>query len=201
MANRRGTGGRSDRFPLLGLRNHCGWWLQPWNQKTFASWQESGDKPRQCAEKQRRYSADKGPYSQGSGLPSGHGWLWELDFKEGRTPKNWCLRTVVLEKTPESPLDSKEIKPVNLREINPDYSLERLMLKLQLQYFGHLMWTDDSLEKSLMLGRTEGRRRRWCQGMRRLAGWHHRCNERELRQTPGSAEGQGGLACCSPWDC
>ena len=66
-----------------------------------------------CAEKQRHYSAAKGPYGQGCGLPSGHIWLWELDHKEGRRPKNWCLGTVVLEKTLESPLGSKEIKPVN----------------------------------------------------------------------------------------
>ena len=67
---------------------------------------------------------------------------------------------MVLEKTPESPLDSKEIKPVNLKEINPEYSLKGLMLKLKLQYFGHLMRRADSLEKSMMLGKIEGRRRR-----------------------------------------
>ena len=65
--------------------------------------------------KNRRYSADKGPYSQGYGVLSSHVWLWELDHKEGRTPKNWCLQAVVLEKTPESPLNSKEVKPVNLK--------------------------------------------------------------------------------------
>ena len=75
----------------------------------------------------------------------------------------------VLEKTPQSTLDSKKIKPVNLREINPEYSLEGLMLKLKLQYFGHLMWTDNSLQKSLMLGKIEGRRR-GCQTMRWLDG-------------------------------
>ena len=73
------------------------------------------DKPRQYAEKQRHYSVNKGPYSQGYSLPSGHVQLREVDCREGRTPKNWCLQTVVLEKTPESPLDSKEIKPVNLK--------------------------------------------------------------------------------------
>ena len=67
---------------------------------------------------------------------------------------------MVLEKTPESPLNSKEIKPVNLKAINPEHSLEGLMLKLKLQYFGHLMRMTDSLEKSLMPGRIEGRRRR-----------------------------------------
>ena len=67
---------------------------------------------------------------------------------------------MVLEKTLESPVDCKEIKPVNLMEINPDYSLEGLMLKLKLQYFGHLMGRADSFEKTLMLGKIEGRRRR-----------------------------------------
>ena len=73
---------------------------------------------------------------------------------------------MVLEKTPESPLDGKQINQSILREIKPEYSLEGLMLKLKLQYFGHLMQTDDSLEKSLMLGKIEGRRRRECQSMR-----------------------------------
>ena len=73
-----------------------------------------------------------------------------------------------VEKTPESPLDSKKIKPVNLRKINPEYSLEGLMLKLKFQYFGHLMQTNDSLEKSLMLRKIEGRRRRGHQKMRWL---------------------------------
>ena len=82
-------------------------------------------------------------------------------------PKNWCLQIMVLEKTPLSPLDSKEIKPVNL-EINPEYSLEGLMLKLKLQYFGHVMWTDDSLQKSLMQGKIKGRRRRGHQRMKWL---------------------------------
>ena len=90
-----------------------GWWLQLWNQKMIAFWQENYDKPRQCVEKQRHHSADEGLYS---GLPSGHVWLWELDREEGRAPKNWCLQTMVLEKTPKSPLDSKETKPINLKE-------------------------------------------------------------------------------------
>ena len=77
---------------------------------------------------------------------------------------------MVLENTPESPLNSKEIKPVNLREINPEYSLEGQMLRLKRQYFAHLMQTADSLEKSLMLGKIEGKRRgherlRWLDGI------------------------------------
>ena len=93
-----------------------------------------------------------------------------MDHKEGWVPKNWCFWTVVLEKTLESPLDCKEIKPVNTKGNQSEYSLEGLMLKLKLQYFSHLMRRTDSLEKTLMLGKTEGRRRRGCQRMRWLDG-------------------------------
>ena len=143
----------SGRFPLLGLQDHCRQWLQPWNQKTIASWQESDDKPKQCVENQRHYSANSGLYSQGYGLPNDHTRLWELDYKEGRTPKNWCVWTVLLEKTPESPLDSKEIKPVNLKGDHPWIFTRRTDAELRLQYFGHMLRTDDSLETSLMLGK------------------------------------------------
>ena len=127
------------------------------------------EKSRQCVEKQRHYCAEKSPYSQGYDLPSGHIHLWELDSKEGWAPKNWCLRTVVLEKTPESLLDSKEIRPVNLKGNQPWILIGRTdILKLKLQYFGHLMQTADSLEKSLMLGKIVHGRRRGCQRMRWL---------------------------------
>ena len=82
--------------------------------------------------------------------------------------KNCCFRTVVLEKTLESPLDCKEIQPVYLKEISTECSLEGLMLKLKLQYFGHLMRKTDALEKTLMLGKTEGRKRRGRQRVRWL---------------------------------
>ena len=95
--------------------------------------------------------------------------MWELDHKESWVPKNWYFWTVVLEKTLESPLDSKEIQPI-LKEISPEYSLEGLMLKLKLQYFGYPMWRTVSLEKTLMLGKIEGRRRRGRQRMRWLDG-------------------------------
>ena len=93
-----------------------------------------------------------------------------LDHKESWEPKNWCFWTVVLEKTLESPLDCKEIQPVHPKGISPGCSLEGLMLKLQLQYFGHLMRRADSFEKTLMLGKIEGRRRRGQQRMRWLDG-------------------------------
>ena len=95
--------------------------------------------------------------------------MWELDYKQGWVPKNWCFWTVVLEKTLESPLDCKEIKPVIPKEINSEYSLEGLMLTLNLQYFGHLMCRADSLEKTLMVGKIEGRKRSG--GGRGWDGW------------------------------
>ena len=96
--------------------------------------------------------------------------MWELDYEEGWAPKNWCFWIVVLEKTSESPLDCKEIQPSILKEISPGCSLEGMMLKLKLQYFGHLMRRVDSLGKTLMLGGIGGRRRRGWQRMRWLDG-------------------------------
>ena len=106
----------------------------------------------------------------------------------------------MLEKSLESPLDCKEIKRSILKEINPDYSLEGLMMKLKLQYFCHLMRRADSLEKTLMLGKIEGRRARGQQRMK-MGGWHHQFTGYEFEQTPGDGEGQGSLACCSAWSC
>ena len=97
--------------------------------------------------------------------------MWEFDYKESWVPKNCCFWTLVLEKTLESPLDYKEVQKQSiLREISPEYSLGRLMLKLKLQYFSHLMWRADSFENTLMLKETEGRRRgqqrmRWLDGI------------------------------------
>ena len=111
-----------------------------------------------CVKKQRHHFADKCLCNQSYDLSSDHVRLWELDYKEGRALKNWCFRTVGLEKTRGNPLDSKEIKSI-WKEINPEYSLEGLMLKLKLQYFGPLMWRANSLEKTLILGKIEGRQK------------------------------------------
>ena len=100
---------------FLGLQNHCGWW-PPWNEKMLAPWKKSNDKAWQHIKKQRHYFACKGPYSQSYGFSSSHVWMWELDNKKGWVQKNWCLPTVVLDKTLDSPLDNKEIKPVLLKE-------------------------------------------------------------------------------------
>ena len=107
---------------------------------------------------------------QGYGFSSGHVWMWEFDCKVSWTPKNWCFWTVVLEKTLESPLDCRRSNQSILKEISLECSLEGLILKLKLQYFGHLMWTADSFEKTLMLGKIEGRRRRRWQRTRWLDG-------------------------------
>ena len=109
-------------------------------------------------------------FSQSCGFSSSYIWMWELDYKESWVPKNWCFWTVVLEKTLESLLDIKRSNQSILKEISPENSLEGLMLKLKLQYFGHLMRRTDSFEKTLMLGNIEGRRRRGRQRMRWLDG-------------------------------
>ena len=96
--------------------------------------------------------------------------MWELDYEEGWAPKNWCFWTAVLEKTLETPLDCKEIQPVHSEGDQPWISLEGMMLKLKLQYFGHLMGRVDLLEKTLMLGGIGGRRRRGQPRMRWLDG-------------------------------
>ena len=122
-------------------------------------WKESYDQPRLHIKKQRHYFVNKGLSSQGYGFPSSHVWMWELDYKESWLQKNWCFRTVVLEKTPSESI---------LKEISPGCSLEGLMSKLKLQHFGHLVQRADSFEKTLVLGKIEGRRRRGRQWMRWL---------------------------------
>ena len=114
--------------------------------------------------------ANKGLSSQSYGFSSSHEWMWELDYKESWAPKNWCFWTLVLEKTLKRvPWTARRSNQYIPKEICPEYSWEGLMLKLKLQYFGNLMWRNDSLEKTLMLGKTEGRRR-GRQGMRCFNG-------------------------------
>ena len=155
-------------------------------------WKESYDKPRQHIKKQRHYFVNKGSSSQGYGFSSGHVWMLELDYKESWAPKNWCFWAVLLEKTLESPLDCKEIQPVHQKEIIPGCSLEGLMLKLKLQYFGHLMQRADSFEKTLMLGKIEGWRKRGTTE-NEIIVWHHWLNGPEFGWTPGVGDGLGGL--------
>ena len=146
--------------------------------------------------------------------------MQELNHKEGWALKNWCFWTVVLGKTLESPLDCKEIKPVNLKEINLEYSLEGLMLKLKLQYFGHLMWrtdawilgkTDTEAEmpilwppdvKNWLLRKDPDAGRDWGQEEKGMTedetfGWHQWLSGHVFEQALGDGDGQGILACCS----
>ena len=136
----------------------------------FAPWKKSNDKPRQHTEKQRHYFADKGPSSQSYGFSKSHEWKWELDHKVNWTLKNWCFEMWCWRRSLRVPWTVKRSNQLILKEISPKYSLEGLMLKLKLQYFGHLMWRTDSLGKTLMLGKIEGRRRRGWQRRRLLDG-------------------------------
>ena len=117
---------------------------------TVALWNERYDKPLQCIKKQRHHFASKGPYSQRYISSISHVWMWELDHKHGWVPKNWCFRIVVLEKTLKSPWTARRSTQSILKESNPEYWLEGLMLKLKYQSFGHLMWRANSLEKILI---------------------------------------------------
>ena len=140
--------------------NHCRWWLQPWNQETLAPWKKSYDKPRKHIKKQRYYFADKGPSSQTMVFPvvmygcesqtikkAVH---WIIDAFE-----LWCWRRLL-----RVPWTARRSNQSILKEISPEFSLEGLMLKLKLQYSGHLLWRIDSFKKTLMLGEIEGRKRR-----------------------------------------
>ena len=164
----------------------------------IASWQKNNYKPRQCIEKQRHCSANKGLYSQCYGLSNDQIQLWELDCKEGRAPKNWCLWTVVLEKSPESPL-ARRSNQSTLREVNPQYSLEGL---IDAEAETPIFWSSDANNRLIWKVLNAGKD--WGQKENRasedeMSGWHHWCNGHELGKTSGNHEGQGGLACCSPW--
>ena len=126
-------------------------------------------------QKQRHYFADKDPPRQGYGLSSSHVWMWELDRKESWMSKNWCFWRWYWRRLLRVPWTARRSNQSILKEISPKYSVEGLMLKLKLQYFGHLMRRTDSFEKTLMLGKTEGRRRRddigWDSWMASPTGW------------------------------
>ena len=135
-------------------------------------WKESYDQPRQHIKKQRHYFANQGPSSQGYGFSSGHVWMWELDYKESWVLKNWCFWAVLLEKTFESPLDYKEIQPVHSKGNQSWVFIRRTDVEAETP----ILWVSDwllgknSLEKPLMLGKIEGRRRgqqrtRWLDGV------------------------------------
>ena len=150
--------------------------------------------------KQRHYFADKGPYSQTYGFSSSHAQMWEVDHKEEvdhwRTDafELWYWRRLL-----RFPWTAKRSKQSIPKEINPEYSLKGLMLKLILQYFGHLVQRADSLERPWCWERLKAVGEGGDGG--EMVGWHHRLSGHELGQKPGDSEGQGSLVYGSPWGC
>ena len=166
----------------------------------LAPWKKSYDKPRQHLKKQRHYFADKNPSSQSYGLSSSHVCIWEVDRQESWAPKNWCFCTVVLEKALESPLDCKEIQPVNLKGNQPWIFIGRTGAKDETP----ILWPLNA--KSWLIGKDtdagkDGRQEEKGMTDDNMVGWHHRLNGHESEQDLGDGEGQGGLECCSPWGC
>ena len=140
---------------------------------------------------------NKGLSSQSYGLSNSHVWMWKLDPKESWMPKKWCFFNCGVRENSRVPWTARRSNQSILKEINPEYSLEGLMLKLKLQYVGHLMQRTNSSEKML----TEKDWRQEEKGMTedKMVGWHHWLNGHEFEWAPGDTEGQGSLACCSPW--
>ena len=139
------------------------------------------------------FLAKKVPPSQSYDFSSSHVCMWELDHIEGWVPNNWCFWNLLLEKALERPWTTRRSNQSIPKEISPEYSLEGLMLKLKLQCFGYLMPSAHSLEKTLLLGKTEGKTSRGQQRMR----WLHGITGQEFKQTLGYSKGQGSLECCN----
>ena len=177
-----------------GEREEWKSWLKTQHSKNEDNGKRSHDKPRQYNKKQRHYFADKGPSTQSYGFSSGcESWT----VKKPSVEESMLLNCGVGEDSWRVPWTARRSNQSILKEISLEYSLEGLMLKLKLQYFGHLMWRADSLEKTLMLGGTGGRRRGGQQRMRWLDGiW---LNGHGFGWTPGVGDGQGRLACCISW--
>ena len=140
------------------------------NCLSFSPWRKSYDQSRQLIKKQRHYFANKGPFSQSYDFSSSHIWMWELDYKESWAPKIDVFELWFWRRLLRVPWAARRSNQSILKEISPEYSLEGLMLKLKLQYFGRLMQRTDSLEKPLILRKIEGGRRRRRQRMRWLDG-------------------------------
>ena len=159
---------------------------------------KSYDQPRQHIKKQRHYSDNKGPSSQSYGFSSSHVWMWELDHKECWPLKNWCFWTVVLEKTLESSLDCKEIKPVTPKGNQSWIFTGRTDAKVEAP----ILWPPDA--KNWLLRKAPDAGKNWRQEEKgttedAMVGWHHWLDGHESEWTPGIGDGQGGLACCNSW--
>ena len=152
----------------------------------FAHWEKSYDKTRQHIKKQRHYFTNKGSYSQSCGFSSSHAWMWELDHKKGWALKNGCFQTVVLEKTLESPLDCKEIQPVNPKGNQPWIFIGRTNAEVLI------LWPPDV--KSWLIRKNPDAGKDWRQGEKgmtedEMVGWHHWLNAHEFEQALGDGEG------------
>ena len=149
--------------------------------------------------KSRHYFANKGPSSQGYGFSSGHVWMWELDYKEGWVPKNWCFWTVVLEKTLESPLDCKEIQQVHPKGNQSWIFTGRTDAKAETP----ILWLTDA--ESRLFGKDPDTGKDWGQKKGatedEMVGWYHQLSGHVFKQTLGDSEGQVSLVCYSPWSC
>ena len=198
MANRWGNSGNSGWLYFLGLPNHCRWWLQLWISKTLAPWKKSDDQPRQHIKKQGHYFVNKVHLVKAMVFPvvmyGCESWTRKkAECQRIDAFELWCWRRLS-----RVPWIARRSNQSFLKEISPGCSLEGLMLKLKLQYFGHLIRRTDSLKKQLMMGKTEGRRRRGWQRMR----WLYAITDvmdNELEQALEVGGRQGSLVCCSPW--
>ena len=166
--------------------------------KDICSLKESCDQPRQNIKHQRYYFADKGPSSQSYGFSSNHVWMWELDHNERLAPKNWCFWAMVLEKTLESPLDFKEIKPVNPKGNQSWILIGRTDVVAETP----ILWPPDA--KNWLAGKDPDAGKDWRQTEKgttedETVGGHYWLNGREFEQAQGVGDGQGSLACCNPW--
>ena len=151
--------GSNERLYFLGLQNHFRWWLQPWNLKTLGPWKENYDKSRQYVKKQKHHFAKKGVYNQSYDFPVViyRCASWTIKKAEHQRIEAFELLCWRFLRVPWTARRSNQSIP---KEINPEYSLEGLLLKLKTQYFGHLMQRANTLEKNLMLGNIEDRGRR-----------------------------------------
>ena len=148
--------------------------------------------------KQRQYFANKAPCCQSHGFSSNHVWMWELDYKESWVQKNWFFWTVVLEKTLESPLDCKKIQPIHPKENQSGIFIGRTDTEAETP----ILWPHNA--KNWLTGKDPDAGKDWRQEEKwmtedEMVGWHHRLDGHEFAQAPGVGDGQGGLACCSPW--